>query len=103
MFHNCLALVGQDGTTYDEESTDKTKAHYDEGGYLTYKPPYLRGDVNGDGKVNMDDATFVINIILGTDEATEVADVNNDGQVSMPDVMFIINYIKNGKFPDEER
>jgi len=62
----------------------------------------LRGDANGDGKVDMDDATFVTNIILGTEDATEAADVNKDGEINMPDVMFIINYIKNGKFPDEE-
>lgn len=62
---------------------------------------YLRGDANGDGEVNMDDATFVANIILGTEDATEAADVNLDGIISMPDVMFVVNYIKNGKFPDE--
>jgi hypothetical protein len=49
----------------------------------------------------MDDATFVTNIILGTEEATKEADANNDGVISMPDAMFIVNYIKNGKFPDE--
>ena len=64
-------------------------------------PDVLRGDVNGDGKVDMDDATFVTNIILGIEDSTEAADVNNDGVVSMPDAMFIVNYIKNGKFPDE--
>jgi hypothetical protein len=63
--------------------------------------PVLRGDANGDGKVDMDDATFVTNIILGTEEATEEADVNNDGQVSMPDAMFIVNKVLKGKFPDE--
>ena len=31
----------------------------------------LRGDANGDGVVNMDDVTFVTNIILGTEETTE--------------------------------
>ena len=62
----------------------------------------LRGDVNGDGEVNMDDATFVANIILGIETATEAADVNNDGTVNMPDAMFIVNKILNGKFPDEE-
>ena len=65
-------------------------------------PAILRGDANGDGEVNMDDATFVTNIILGTEDATEAADVNGDGQVSMPDAMFIVNKIHNGKFPDEE-
>ena len=64
-------------------------------------PSVLRGDANGDGEVDMDDATFVTNIILGTEDATEAADVNKDGEINMPDVMFIINYIKNGKFPDE--
>ena len=61
----------------------------------------LRGDVNGDGVVNMDDVTFVANIILGIENATDAADVNNDGTVNMSDVMFIVNYIKNGEFPDE--
>ena len=69
--------------------------------YLRQFNPVLRGDVNGDGVVNMDDATFVTNIILGIEEATEAADVNNDGSVSMPDAMFIVNKILNGQFPDE--
>ena len=64
--------------------------------------PVLRGDANGDGKVDMDDATFVTSIILGTADATEAADVNNDGTVNMPDAMFIVNKVLNGKFPDEE-
>lgn len=103
MFHNCLALVGQDGTTYDEESTDKTKAHYDEGGYLTYKPPFLRGDANGDGEVNMTDAMFVTNYILGISDPDfniEAADANLDGEISLQDVMFIVNYFLNGQYPD---
>ena len=105
MFLNCLAIVGQDGTTYDEESTDKTKAHYDEGGYLTYKPPYLRGDANSDGKIDMADAMSVSNYILGIPDqkfTIEKADANLDGEINMPDVMFIVNYFLNGKFPDEE-
>ena len=63
---------------------------------------FLRGDANGDGKIDMNDATFVVNIILGTEEATEAADVNFDGAVNMPDAMFIVNKILNGKFPDEK-
>ena len=104
MFLNCLAIVGQDGTTYDEESTDKAKAHYDEGGYLTYKPPYLLGDANSDGKIDMSDAISVANYILGIpdqDFTIEKADVNLDGEINMQDVMFIVNYFLNGKFPDE--
>ena len=81
----------------------KTTVPWSEFGSIVALPePTLRGDVNGDGEVNMDDATFVTNIILGTEEATEAADVNKDGEVNMSDVMFIINYIQNGKFPDGE-
>jgi hypothetical protein len=82
-----------------------TPYYYDGSSWLRYagsEPAVLRGDANGDGKVDMDDATFVTNIILGTEVATETADVNNDGKVSMPDAMFIVNKILNGKFPDEE-
>jgi surface protein len=105
MFLNCLAIVGQDGTTYDEESTDKAKAHYDEGGYLTYKPPYLLGDANSDGEVNMTDAMYITKFILGNpdpDFNIEAADANLDGRISLQDVMFIVNYYLNGKFPDEK-
>ena len=104
MFLNCLTIVGQDGTTYDEESTDKTKAHYDEGGYLTKKVSILRGDANGDGEVNMTDAMYIANYILGnpdTDFDIEAADANLDGEINLQDVMFIVNYSLNGKFPDE--
>ena len=50
----------------------------------------------------MNDATFVTNIILSTENATEAADVNNDGTVNMPNAMFIVNKVLNGKFPDEK-
>lgn len=104
MFLNCLALVGQDGTTYDADSTDKAKAHYDEGGYLTYKPLYLRGDANGDGVIDKEDAQFVTDIILGTryDYDIKTADANGDGIINMSDIMFIVNYILNGEFPQPE-
>ena len=71
-------------------------------GTIAALPVDPRGDANGDGIVDMDDATFVINVILGTKNATEAVDVNNDGTVNMPDAMFIVNKILNGKFPDEE-
>ena len=101
MFSECYDIVGQDGTKYDNGYTDKAKAHYGVGGYMKRIFPASRGDVNGDGKVDMDDATFVTNIILGIETATEAADVNGDGTVNMPDAMFIVNKILNGKFPDE--
>ena len=80
----------------------KATAPWSDFGTIIAIPDVLRGDANSDGKVDMDDATFVTNIILGIETATEAADVNNDGTVNMPDAMFIVNKILNGKFPDEE-
>ena len=105
MFYGCNKLIGEKDTQYSNKNIDYTYARIDGGadapGYFTFKSSVLRGDANGDGKVDMDDATFVTNIILGIETATEAADVNKDEEINMPDVMFIINYIKNGKFPDE--
>ena len=36
MFEECSSLEGEDGTKYDYMYTDVAKAHYGEGGYLTY-------------------------------------------------------------------
>mgnify|MGYP002853318661 CR=1 FL=1 len=40
MFYNCNAIVGQDGTTYDETNIDVSVAHADEGGYLRSETPF---------------------------------------------------------------
>ena len=96
---DCVLYVPE-GTISTYQAADQWKEFF----FIEEGDPFaiLRGDANGDGKVNMDDATFVTNIILGTEEATEAADVNNDGTVNMPDAMFIVNKILNGKFPDGE-
>ena len=39
MFYDCTSIAGQDGTTYDANYTDKSKAHAGEGGYMrTFLP-----------------------------------------------------------------
>ena len=55
-----------------------------------------RGDVNGDGKVDVTDVNAVINIILKTKQATDYpgnADVDGDTKVDVSDVNAIINII----------
>ena len=70
MFAYCSSLVGGQGTTWDASNpTDKTYAHIDGGpsnpGYFTAKNAGLRGDVNGDGSVNISDVTTLIDLLLG--------------------------------------
>jgi len=53
--------------------------------------PGLRGDVNGDGGVGIDDVNLAINMMLGVAPMTGAADLNGDGAVGIDDVNAIIN------------
>ena len=48
MFQQCTSLVGGDGTTFDSNYTDKTKAYAGEGGYLTSYAQIFAYTVSGD-------------------------------------------------------
>ena len=92
MFNYCTSLVGGKGTTYDANHIDKAYAHIDGGtsnpGYFTAKNAGLRGDVNGDGSVNISDVTTLIDLLLG------------GGSISNPaadcDVTSLIDYLLSG-------
>ena len=97
MFEYCTAIRGCKGTTYDANHTDHAYAHIDGGssnpGYLS-DSMILRGDVNGDGKVNVSDVTALINMILGITPMNQArGDVNGDGKVNVSDVTALINII----------
>lgn len=53
----------------------------------------LKGDVNGDGEVNIADVNAVISVILGTGSGSMSADVNADGEINIADVNMIISFI----------
>lgn len=61
----------------------------------TKEDPQLKGDVNGDGVVDIADVNQVIDMILGLQGSTTVADVNGDGTVDVADMNAIINIILN--------
>ena len=61
----------------------------------------LRGDVNGDGSVNIIDVTALINYLLGgsaSDINMTAADCNQDGKVAIDDVTALINYLLGGSW-----
>ncbi len=61
-------------------------------------PQLLKGDVNGDGDVNVNDVTVLINYILGKNPTPFVeanADVNGDEGINVNDVTALINMILN--------
>ena len=58
------------------------------------KPDFIRGDVNGDGEVNIADVNCLISVILGAEDVYEGrADVNGDGEVNIADVNADIDII----------
>lgn len=58
------------------------------------KPAGIKGDVNGDGVVNVSDVTSLVNMILEIEPMNEeVADVNGDGSVNVSDVTDLVNLI----------
>lgn len=57
---------------------------------------YIKGDINSDNNVDVDDVNSVINMILGGQEPSNRSDVNDDGITDVDDVNTIINFILNG-------
>ena len=104
MFYNCTSLVGGQGTTWNSSNPkDKTYAHIDGGpsnpGYFTDKNASLRGDVNGDGSVNISDVTALIDLLLGGGTISNpAADCNQDSSVNISDVTSLIDYLLSGRW-----
>ena len=72
------------------------------GDYIEYKfmqgeqSPFIKGDVNGDGEVNIADVNCLIDVILGVRTADEFegrALVNDDDEVNIADVNAVIDII----------
>ena len=61
-----------------------------------------RGDVNGDGAVNISDVTALINYLLTGSAAVplDAADCDLDGKASIPDVTTLINYLLSGSWSE---
>ena len=58
----------------------------------------LRGDVNGDGEVNVGDLVSVSNYMAGDDSVSkDAADVNQDGEVNVGDMVVISNIMSGNE------
>ena len=64
---------------------------------------FRRGDVNGDGVMNLADAVSVLGYLFGSalpPSCTKAADMNDDGNVDVSDPVYGLNYLfKDGPEP----
>ena len=59
----------------------------------------LKGDVNGDGEVNVTDVTMIVEYVMGQHNSSFIvanADVNGDGSITVTDVAEAVNTILDG-------
>ncbi len=66
-------------------------------------PPFIRGDVTGDMKIDIGDVVFLINYLYKSGPAPdplEAGDVECSGRVDIGDVIYLLNYLfKSGPAP----
>ncbi len=59
-------------------------------------PPFLRGDSNGDGEVNVSDPVHVLNYLFSggaEPRCLDSADGDDNGQVNITDAVYLLNYL----------
>ena len=54
---------------------------------------YMRGDADGNGRLDIDDVTLVIASVLNGGAYNPAADMNEDGIVDIDDVTALINIV----------
>lgn len=92
--HSCLLEAGfidntRDNTVFDtmfsEIALAIAKAVMENLG-LTFVPPVIRGDVDGDGKVTASDARLILRAAVGLEEIdNEKGDIDGDGKITSAD------------------
>ena len=67
-----------------------------ENGWVEITDIIIRGDIDGDGAVDVSDVNIIVNIILGKAQASSYlgeADLNGDSEIDVSDVNTIVNII----------
>lgn len=90
-FYDRICYSG-DPTAADAKFSETVAVNFE----IVFEATTLKGDVNGDGVVNVADIASVFGIMTngrGTDVTSARADVNEDGAVDIADIITIVNII----------
>ncbi|MCJ7786426.1 MAG: M28 family peptidase, partial [Desulfobacterales bacterium] len=114
--YNFPAILGiedfQDFNAYYHQTGDRVSA-FDTSYYVDFTKaavasfsilanPYMIGDANRDGQLNVSDAIYLINYLFKGGPAPnpiQTGDVNCDGKINVSDVVYLINYLFKGGPP----
>ncbi len=91
------------GTTYSADAVKLTSG----GGCVPIaalkkgkeKIPFLRGDTNSDGKVDLSDAVSILNLLFNNGPSPhcgESSDANGDHRIDISDAIYLLNYLFSG-------
>ncbi|HNR99739.1 MAG TPA: dockerin type I repeat-containing protein [Planctomycetota bacterium] len=91
-------VIDVDGTSYDVQTGPGVSITVGGG-----QPPFVRGEVNQDGKLNVSDAVAIARYVfnLGSQKAKidackDAADVNDDGSITAADALYLLAYLFTG-------
>jgi len=63
---------------------------------VTRRPDFVRGEVDGDGRIDLADAVFLLTYLFARGSAPgcpDAADVNDDGVITVGDAVFLLGYL----------
>ena len=93
-----VGFFADDGTFHASDSPASGSLYVSYGNmmasqHVTIVKAIIKGDVNGDGMVSIEDVTDLIDIILSDSPRGPAADINGDGKVTISDVTVIIDIL----------
>ncbi len=74
---------------------DGTESHWSLMKEVTLLDAFIPGDVDGNGQVNIDDVTSLVDFLLNGAEVTGNADIDDNGEVNIDDVTALIESLLN--------
>lgn len=93
------SLILRDIAISEHNSSESYNVDYVKSTLTITTAPYILGDANGDGKVNVSDFTAIAHHILGNTPAvfsTGAADANQDGKINVADLTAVAHLILYG-------
>lgn len=91
-----IALDRDEDGVYDQDEIDGRSDPADPESIPGLAPTFVRGDGNGDGGVNIADASYLLNQLFGGGDGLPcraAGDANGDGSIDISDAGFLLNFL----------